>query len=82
MAFSSSQSVEGAKRVPLADLVAIFRGFCLFQWRWGWRIPFIASVILIGISMYIQLNLEDTQSFKELQSLKDEQLKEDKSAPK
>ena len=33
---------------------------------WGWRIPFLASVVLILISMYIQLNLEDTKAFKEL----------------
>ena len=35
---------------------------------WGWRIPFLASAILIGISMYIQLNLEDTKAFKELEA--------------
>ncbi len=39
---------------------------------WGWRIPFLASVVLIGISMYVQLNLEDTPAFKELQKLKQE----------
>ncbi len=33
---------------------------------WGWRIPFLASVVLIGISMYVQLHLEDTQAFREL----------------
>ena len=37
---------------------------------WGWRIPFIVSVVLIGISMYIQLNMEDTQAFKELEALR------------
>ena len=37
-------------------------------YAWGWRIPFLASAILIGISMYIQLNLEDTKAFKELQA--------------
>ena len=37
---------------------------------WGWRIPFLASAILIGISMYIQLTMEDTKAFKELQNLK------------
>ena len=37
---------------------------------WGWRIPFLASAVLIGISMYIQLNLEDTRAFKELKALK------------
>jgi len=33
---------------------------------WGWRIPFLMSVILIGLSMYVQLHLEDTPAFKEL----------------
>ena len=33
---------------------------------WGWRIPFLASAVLILISMYIQLNLEDTKAFKTL----------------
>ena len=31
---------------------------------WGWRLPFIASIVLIGISMYVQLRLEDTEAFK------------------
>ena len=35
---------------------------------WGWRIPFLASAILIGISMYIQLTMEDTKAFIELQN--------------
>ena len=34
--------------------------------EWGWRIPFIASVVLIGISMYVQLKIEDTDAFKRL----------------
>ena len=33
---------------------------------WGWRLPFIASFVLILISMYVQLNLEDTPAFKAL----------------
>tara|TARA_R110002073_G_scaffold23853_6_gene81069 strand:- start:128 stop:1495 length:1368 start_codon:yes stop_codon:yes gene_type:complete len=36
--------------------------------QWGWRIPFISSVVLIGISMYVQLHMEDTDAFKELQA--------------
>ena len=65
--------------VILANLALIITSSLVseeFFLTWGWRIPFIASVILIGISMYIQLNLEDTQSFKDLQALKDEQLKD------
>lgn len=34
--------------------------------EWGWRLPFIASIVLIGISMFIQLKIEDTEAFKNL----------------
>jgi len=37
---------------------------------WGWRIPFLISFVLVLISMYIQLKLEDTESFKALQEMK------------
>ena len=33
---------------------------------WGWRVPFLLSVILIGIALYVQLYLEDTPAFKHL----------------
>jgi len=33
---------------------------------WGWRLPFIASVVLIGISMFVHLKIEDTDAFKSL----------------
>jgi len=36
--------------------------------EWGWRIPFIASIALIGLSLYVQLKLEDTPAFRELQA--------------
>ncbi len=35
---------------------------------WGWRLPFIASIALIMISLYVQLRLEDTDAFKTLQA--------------
>ena len=34
---------------------------------WGWRIPFLFSVVLIGVALYIQLRLEETPAFKQLQ---------------
>ena len=43
-----------------------------FFMNWGWRIPFLASVLLIGISMYIQLHLEETDAFKELETAKNQ----------
>ena len=45
--------------------------------EWGWRLPFIASIVLIGISMYIQLKIEDTEAFR---SLSDAQSADDKPA--
>ncbi len=37
---------------------------------WGWRIPFLISFVLVIISMYIQLKLEDTKAFKDLEASK------------
>ena len=56
--------------VILANLAFIVTSSMVSEesfFAWGWRIPFLASAILIGISMYIQLNLEDTKAFKELE---------------
>jgi metabolite-proton symporter len=33
---------------------------------WGWRVPFLLSVVVIGIGLYIQLRMEDTAEFREL----------------
>jgi MFS family permease len=57
--------------VILANLAFIITSSMVSEesfFAWGWRIPFLASAILIGISMYIQLNLEDTKAFKELEA--------------
>ena len=71
--------------VILANLAFIVTSSLVSEesfYSWGWRIPFLASAILIGISMYIQLNLEDTKAFQELQQrkqnidTKDEQIKQ------
>ena len=66
--------------VILANLAFILTSALVseeFFITWGWRIPFLASVILIGISMYIQLNLEDTKAFRELEaSTKEKEINE------
>ena len=51
---------------------------------WGWRIPFLISFVLVIISMYIQLRLEDTRAFKELEASKSadpEEKRQIKSSP-
>jgi len=59
--------------VILANLAFIVTSSLVSEesfYSWGWRIPFLASAVLIGISMYIQINLEDTKAFIELQAMK------------
>ncbi|QOI98133.1 MAG: MHS family MFS transporter [Flammeovirgaceae bacterium] len=35
---------------------------------WGWRIPFLLSAILVGISIYIRLRMEESPLFTEIKS--------------
>ncbi len=37
---------------------------------WGWRIPFLLSIALIAVAIYVQLHLEETAEFRELQELR------------
>ncbi|KAA9156583.1 MHS family MFS transporter [Amycolatopsis acidicola] len=34
---------------------------------WGWRIPFLAGLVLVVIGVYVQLKIEDTPVFRTLQ---------------
>jgi MFS family permease len=36
---------------------------------WAWRVPFLLSMILVGLGLYVQLKLEDTADFQALQAL-------------
>ena len=33
---------------------------------WGWRIPFIGSIFLLGISLYIRLQMNESPAFKKM----------------
>jgi MFS transporter, MHS family, shikimate and dehydroshikimate transport protein len=37
---------------------------------WGWRIPFLVSILLAGIGLYIRLQLEETPVFRDLEAKK------------
>ncbi|MCP9955614.1 MFS transporter [Actinomadura madurae] len=39
---------------------------------WGWRIPFLSGLVMIGIGLYIHRAVEDTPKFKELQATRPE----------
>jgi MFS family permease len=34
---------------------------------WGWRIPFLVSIVMFAVVLYIQARVEDTPEFRELQ---------------
>jgi len=33
---------------------------------WGWRIPFLLSVVVVGVGIYIRLRLDETPEFKQV----------------
>jgi MFS family permease len=45
-------TAAGAKLTPFA--------------AWGWRIPFLASIILLGISLYIRLQMQESPAFQKI----------------
>ncbi|NDF04494.1 MAG: MFS transporter, partial [Betaproteobacteria bacterium] len=33
---------------------------------WGWRVPFLVSIVLLGISVYIRLSMNESPAFKKM----------------
>ena len=40
---------------------------------WGWRVPFLLSIFLVFLALYIQLRIEDSPAFRKLQAIKERQ---------
>src|SRR5882757_7531993 len=38
---------------------------------YGWRIPFLVSIVLVGVGLYIRLNMEETAAFRQVQAKKE-----------
>jgi MFS family permease len=33
---------------------------------WGWRVPFLASIVLVAVGLYVRLRVQESPSFREL----------------
>src|SRR5229473_3014541 len=44
-------------RLPESDFLA-----------WGWRIPFLISILLVGVGLYIRLRMEETSAFRQIKA--------------
>ncbi len=58
-----------ANLIFLATTLTLGADSAAFQ-AWGWRVPFLLSIFLIGLGLYVNLVLEDTPAFRHLQEAK------------
>ncbi len=58
-------SVVGGFLLCLAVVLACRRAMTVEEFEaWGWRIPFLASIIMLAISLYIRLKLSESPVYK------------------
>lgn len=43
--------------------------------QWGWRVPFLASSVIIAVGIYIRLSIEETHDFKKTKAVPDQKIK-------
>jgi MFS family permease len=60
-------AAAGASTLALAPVSFMITGWSMSEeafLSYGWRIPFLASFLLIGVGMYIRLRMDETPVFK------------------
>jgi len=50
--FAEVVSASGAKLTPFA--------------AWGWRVPFLVSIVLLGVSVWIRMQMQESPAFKKM----------------
>jgi MFS family permease len=55
--------------VSLAVILIVQNSMSAEAFReWGWRVPFLISIFLVGISLYIRLRMEESPIFRHIKS--------------
>lgn len=83
--YSSFAQAGGPAGIILGNLafIAVIRSTAPEAFEsWGWRVPFLASAVLIALAIRLQFTLEETSAFQTLQKAKQEKPARDmKSSP-
>ena len=45
----------------------VYRGHGAITETWLWRVPFLASILILGVAMYLRVNLKESPTFKKLE---------------
>ena len=62
-------SVAGGFILSLAVVLAAKQGFSADVWAaWGWRVPFIFSLALLAVSLWMRLKLSESPVFKQMKA--------------
>jgi metabolite-proton symporter len=48
---------------------------------WGWRVPFVLSIGLVGLALYVRYRVDETPAFRQLKAARDERLLRVATAP-
>jgi len=56
-------------------MAALFMSDTTFA-AWGWRVPFLLSIVILGVGLYIRLRIEETPAFEH------EQKKQEREGPR
>lgn len=70
-AFTSWIQVTGTAGFILSLVVILITRLALGEpafAAWGWRLPFLASIFLLGISVWIRMSLEESPIFKQMKA--------------
>jgi len=69
--YTLSPTLGTASGLLLATLTFLITGFSMstemFE-QWGWRVPFLLSVVLVAVGLFVRLGIAETPVFREARS--------------